>query len=429
MREIAMSDTAPLDSSRSRGEADARAALILVVDDSEANRDSLRRRLARHGYEVEDAADGPTALELIGRRPFDLVLLDVMMPGMSGLEVLEEVRRRRSPTDLPIIMATAQGESDSIVAALDRGASDYVTKPLDFPIVLARVRTQLLLKRSVDRAAELERNLNVRNADLQAANAKLGDHARRAAFDLDAAARVQRTFLPSPSPKVAGATFAWALEPCQQLAGDSLNILQLDPDHVAFYVLDVSGHGVAASLLAVAATRLLSGLGAGDSIVRTSSGGTVIPAQPADVAATLNARFESNPETGQYMTLFYGLLNSRTRVLTYVSAGHPEPVLIPSAGEPRLLVGSGSPIGFGNAYDQQTVQLAAGDRVFLYSDGVIEDLDPAQVSFGIDRLKTFLSQSASGNVADTIASLLETLGEWRHGKAAEDDISVLALEC
>lgn len=424
-----MNDTTLTGSAGGQENPRDRTARILVVDDSEANRESLRRRLARHGYDVVDAADGPAALELIERCPFDLVLLDVMMPGMSGLEVLEEVRKRRSPTDLPIIMATAQDESEAVVAALDRGASDYVTKPLDFPIVLARVRTQLLLKKSVDRAAQLERNLSLRNADLLAANIKLGEHAQRAAFDLEMAAKVQKTFLPAPSPRINGATFAWALEPCQELAGDSLNVLQLDADHAAFYILDVSGHGIAASLLAVAATRLLSEVASGDSVILKTRDGVTTPISPAEVAATLNARFESNPKTGQYMTLFYATFNSKTRVLTYVSAGHPEPVLISRGTEPRLLPGSGAPIGFGGVYEQQTVQLNAGDRIYLYSDGVIEDVDLAQISFGIDRLMAFLSHSMEGNLADSIPALLAALQKWHGGGAAKDDISLVALEC
>jgi sigma-B regulation protein RsbU (phosphoserine phosphatase) len=424
-----MNDTKPTQTPERQDDPKEKTALILVVDDSEANRESLRRRLARHGYDVVDAADGPAALELIERRPFDLVLLDVMMPGMSGLEVLEEIRKRRSPTDLPIIMATAQDESAAIVAALDRGASDYVTKPLDFPIVLARVRTQLLLKRSVDRAADLERNLHIRNADLLAANIKLGEHAQRAAFDLEMAAKVQKTFLPAASPRISGATFAWALEPCQELAGDSLNILQLDADHAAFYILDVSGHGIAASLLAVAATRLLSEVGSGDSVILKTRDEVMTPTAPAEVAATLNARFESNPKTGQYMTLFYATFNAKTRILTYVSAGHPEPVLISRGSEPRLLPGSGVPIGFGAEYEQQTVQLKTGDRIYLYSDGVIEDLDLDQVPFGTDRLMTFLSHRLDVSLADSIPALLAALQTWHGGGAAKDDISLVALEC
>src|SRR5215470_18186695 len=119
---------------------------VLVVDDNAANRDLLSRRLARKGFAVRVAEDGEKALGLLSRERIDLVLLDIMMPGLSGLEVLTRIRKTRSPAELPVIMVTARTESEDVVEALDRGANDYVTKPVDFPVVLARVQAQLRVK-------------------------------------------------------------------------------------------------------------------------------------------------------------------------------------------------------------------------------------------------------------------------------------------
>src|SRR4051812_17173866 len=106
---------------------------LLVVDDDALNRDMLLRRLERKGYQVIASPDGRSALELVEQRPFDLVLLDVMMPGLSGLEVLGILRQKHAATVLPVIMVTARDQSEDIVEALQLGANDYVTKPLDFP--------------------------------------------------------------------------------------------------------------------------------------------------------------------------------------------------------------------------------------------------------------------------------------------------------
>src|SRR5207237_1923135 len=121
---------------------------ILIVDDEEWNSEGLARRLQRHGYAVTTAKSGREAIERLGERRFDLVLLDIMMPEMNGLEVLKLLRRVDSLIDLPIIMVTAKGESEDMVEALELGANDYVTKPLDFPVVLARIRTQLALRQA-----------------------------------------------------------------------------------------------------------------------------------------------------------------------------------------------------------------------------------------------------------------------------------------
>ncbi|HUS17988.1 MAG TPA: response regulator, partial [Chloroflexia bacterium] len=132
-------------------------AAILVVDDDEMNRHMLSRRLQRQGYEISVAKDGIEALQMIRQQTFDLVLLDVMMPGISGLEVLKIVRKNRSVTELPIIMATALDGSEDIVGALESGANDYVTKPIDFPVVLARIQAQLHMKRLASRANDAPR--------------------------------------------------------------------------------------------------------------------------------------------------------------------------------------------------------------------------------------------------------------------------------
>ncbi len=119
---------------------------LLVVDDNEANRDMLSQRLIRKGYGVETAENGPDALALIEAGNFDLVLLDIMMPGMSGIDVLRTLRKKYSTRDLPIIMATANDSPESVVEALECGANDYVTKPINFPMALARVESQLRQK-------------------------------------------------------------------------------------------------------------------------------------------------------------------------------------------------------------------------------------------------------------------------------------------
>jgi len=130
---------------------------LLVVDDNEMNRDMLSRRLKGRGYDVDVAEGGREALDKLAAEPFDLVLLDVMMPEVSGLDVLAEARKTKTRADLPIIMATAKDQSEDIVAALKLGANDYVTKPLDFPVVLARTETALTLKRAMDEIQRLNR--------------------------------------------------------------------------------------------------------------------------------------------------------------------------------------------------------------------------------------------------------------------------------
>lgn len=137
--------------------------LILVVDDNEMNRDLLCRRLRRSGIRTAAVEDGYRALEWLEGNRCDLVLLDIMMPGMDGIEVLSRIRATRDGTELPVIMATAKGEQADIVGALEKGANDYVTKPLEFPVVLARVGVHLALKAANERIRKLAEDLARRN--------------------------------------------------------------------------------------------------------------------------------------------------------------------------------------------------------------------------------------------------------------------------
>src|SRR5258706_8935083 len=135
------------------------ARSVLVVDDNALNRDLLYEELSFRGMDVVTAAGGRDALELIREDAFDVVLLDIMMPGVDGLAVLRELRRTKSVAELPVIMTTARDTRSSVGGAIDAGANDYVTKPIDLLVLMARIRTQIALKDANDAAARANQQL------------------------------------------------------------------------------------------------------------------------------------------------------------------------------------------------------------------------------------------------------------------------------
>jgi sigma-B regulation protein RsbU (phosphoserine phosphatase) len=413
------------------GEVPAGRSCVLIVDDNEMNRDMLSRRLQRKGYDVTIAHDGDRAMELIRDRRFDLVLLDVMMPGLNGLEVLKILRETHTATDLPIIMATARGESEDIVKALTLGANDYVTKPLDFPVVLARVQTHLALKQAAEQVKQLEQTLAGRNRELEQTNARLEKVNLRMSRDLNAAARIQETFLPSEALRVPGLDFAWIYRPCDELGGDGLNVIPLGEKRIGLYILDVSGHGVASALLSVTLSRLLSRPPDPSSILVRN--GTVPNhseiTPPAEVADRLNRLFPHEMETGQFTTMIYGILDAASGEFRYVSAGHPGPVHLATGAEPVMLESQGLPIGLAeDAYEERSVRLAAGDRLYLYSDGVSEAMDPTDEQFGYARLLRAIARGRSEPLQENVAALLGEVERWRGAASAQDDVAILAIE-
>ena len=132
---------------------------LLVVDDDENNRDMLSRRLRKAGYYVEVAASAGEALAQMEGAEMELLLLDNMMPGMSGTELLRLLRVTYSASDLPVIMVTAMSETKDIVEALNLGANDYITKPVDIAVALARIETQIRRKKAEEELADSRERL------------------------------------------------------------------------------------------------------------------------------------------------------------------------------------------------------------------------------------------------------------------------------
>jgi two-component system, cell cycle response regulator len=146
---------------------DGDSTRILIVDDHEDNIELLRARLESWGFATESAADGEQALQLIEQSPPDLILLDVMMPKIDGIEVARRVKGNRDLPFIPIIMQTALDATENKVEGLEAGADDYITKPIDFAELKARVNSMLRIKRLQDALEERERQLLEANERLR----------------------------------------------------------------------------------------------------------------------------------------------------------------------------------------------------------------------------------------------------------------------
>jgi sigma-B regulation protein RsbU (phosphoserine phosphatase) len=392
-------------------------ASILVVDDTPANLQVLVGMLKDRGYKVRPVPGGKLALLAARRDPPDLVLLDINMPEMNGYEVCEHLKADEALKAIPVIFISALTEQLDKVKAFALGGVDYLTKPFQMEELHARVETHLKLRRL--------------QTELEAANTRLAKANGRMSRDLRAAAKIQETFLPREIPHLPGADFAWAFRPCDELAGDGLCIVPLGEARVGLYVLDVSGHGVAAALLSVTLGRLLSPPSEPATIlVRGGDGGDRLDVTPpGEVATRLNRLFPFDQATEQFATLLYGVLEVATGEFRYVSAGHPSPVHLPAGGDPVLLEGEGFPIGLAEgAYEERSVRLGAGDRLFLYSDGVPEAMAPTGEPFGCARLLATVVRGRSEPLQAGVAGLLTEITRWLEADAPRDDISILGAE-
>lgn len=241
--------------------------------------------------------------------------------------------------------------------------------------------------------------------------------------DLNAAAEVQKALLPQVLPEIANIKFAWRYKPCEQLAGDILNIFKLDETHIAVYIIDVSGHGVSASLMAVMVSKLLS------INENTKSKKRAIPS-PKVVAERLNSYFQMGGDSSKFFTMVYGVLDIENYTFDYVCAGHPPPILLSAQKEPVFLYDEQFPIGVVDKprYSQKTIKLNAGDKLVLYTDGVIEACNDKDEVFGNDRLikqLVLLSESKLGRI---FSAVIENLEQWCGKEKIRDDISMLGFQ-
>lgn len=267
---------------------------------------------------------------------------------------------------------------------------------------------------------------------LQKANERLESARQQTRRELEAAGVVQRALLPSALVRVPGYHFAFQFRPCSDVGGDCLNILPLDDNHLAVYILDVSGHGVAAALLSVTLSHMLSAAPDRSFLFQPSleSPGSYSIAPPAEVAARLNRHFLANPRAHQFFTMIYGVLDLRTAEFRFASAGHLSPIHFPLGREPVIREAGGVPAGLlpQAAYEEHSLTLAPGDRLYLCTDGVYEAETPAGQEFGVPGLVELLSRNRDRPLETVLSSLMQAMEQWSAPAGPLDDASILAIE-
>jgi adenylate cyclase len=169
---------------------------ILIADDNPSNRDILQARLAVHGYEILTAVDGQEALEMAREAQPDLILLDVMMPKLDGLEVCRRLKKDTSLPFMPVIMVTAKTDSKDIVAGLESGGDEYLTKPVDHAALVARIKSMLRIKSLHDTVQEQTVQLQAQAAQLSEWNRTLEQRVSEQLGELERVSRLKRFLSP-----------------------------------------------------------------------------------------------------------------------------------------------------------------------------------------------------------------------------------------
>lgn len=395
---------------------------VLIVDESTTVQLMLLGKLRGWGHAVTLAANGLDAWDKVSKATYDLVISDWDMPEMGGLELCRLIRRHSLKQYLYVILCTGKDRRPDMVMGMEAGADDFLIKPVDF----AELRVRIV---GAQRVLQLQSELSKQNQTLRKLNDDLIEAYARIERDVEAAAATQIRLLPKiydPHPRV---RLDWLFIPSRFLAGDMLNYFMADERQLIFYQIDVSGHGIPAALLSVTLSRTLVPVAGSPSVRISPLNGRLELAAPADVVAELNTRFQSADET--YFTILYGILDVFTRELRYCQAGHPAPVLLRRHSPPAVTGEGGFPVGMipGMTYEDEVLQLEAGDRLIVYSDGLSECENAVSLRYEQQRLTEMLDQNRDGSLEALMNGVREALGTWRGQAEFADDVSVLALEC
>jgi sigma-B regulation protein RsbU (phosphoserine phosphatase) len=366
---------------------------ILIIDDDPAIQSLLTRLLTISGYNVFVADNGEKGFQLAKKIKPALIISDWLMPGLNGLQLCSYIKETKELATTFFILLTSQVSVEDKVQGLDAGADDFLCKPIDLHELKARVRAGL-------RLYKLNQDLHQQKQILET--------------ELAEAAEYVASILPEPLINSALSIDVHFM-PSRHLGGDSFDYFWLDSDHLVFYLLDVSGHGLRAALPSISVVNLL----------RSRSLNNVNYYQPSEVLTELNKIFQMTPRNDKYFTIWYGVYNLSRRELIYSSAGHPPAILFSGFQEQRLQTKS-IPIGMfpNSTYKNNFCQIPDQSNLYLFSDGIYEFNLANGVFLGLDNFITLLkkNQIQSQNNLDKI---LKQLCQYNLSQDFDDDISIM----
>ena len=365
-----------------------------MVDDTEANIDVLVQTL-RGEYRLSVALDGDSALRSIEKNPPDIVLLDIMMPGLDGYAVCGRIRGNEAWRDIPVMFLSSLEDAQDKARGFEAGGNDYVTKPFEPLEVRARVRSLLRSKAYSDAVREARaRDLRIaRDIQMGILPTSLGTHTRGTGLDVAA-----------------------ILEPAQEVGGDLYEVLRTSEDRVVVALGDVSGKGIPAALFMAVTVTLLR------TMARQHC-------DPATILSALNDELAQQNPRGMFVTLQCAVFDLHRGRVTVAGAGHEAAVVLSPARLPRrAFPSSGRVAGLmaGNALTNESLDLSPGDTLLFFSDGVTEAFDEADELFGEERLLSHLAERPNATAPEIVHSLLAAVRAHAGHAKQSDDISIVA---
>ena len=373
---------------------------ILIIDDDQSIQIFLKRILEKQGYKVITASTGEEGIFRTMDSPPALIICDWIMPGLSGIEVCDIIKKDPKLSTTFFILLTSLDSVANRVKGLDAGADDFITKPIEQNELQARVRAGLRLH-------QLSQDLHTQKLLLET--------------ELAEATEYVKSLLPLPINQPLSIKFTFL--PSRQLGGDCFDYNWLDTDSLAIYLLDAAGHGLKATLPAISVLNLL----------RSRALKDLNYYQPSEVLAALNTTFQMNYQNDKYFTIWYGVYNRVSRQLTYSSAGHPPAIILsgnsPINTEVKRLKTPGVPVVmFPEAkYVNACCHIEKSSTLYIFSDGAYEITQSNGTLWSLESFIQILI-SLQYSVDNQLDYILDYLINLNSKDTFEDDLSILQVK-
>lgn len=397
---------------------------VLVVDDSRLQRKLVSVHLKKWGFKISEAASGQEAIAICETKEIDMILSDWVMPGMSGLEFCEAFRALPRDRYGYFILLTSKSDKEDIANGLDKGADDFLSKPVNATELRARINAG---QRVLDMEAKLQIENDRTNAaleELRLINAEINK-------DLAQAEKLQKSLLPPAHLVRDTHSLSNIFKSSGHVGGDIVGTFNLDKDRIAIYSLDVSGHGVSSALLTVQLFGLLSPYSKDNNVAFQSDGaGGFKILEPHEIATEFNRRMLDEMDTDLYFTLGYAGINLSTGEVKMVQAGHPFPVIFNKNRGVTLKGEGGPPIGLipGIDFETFTFTIKPDDKLLLHSDGLTECQNLSGDLLDDEGLERILLRHADSHGPELLDDIVWELTEFAESDDYGDDLSAILFE-